>query len=225
MSSIMRWRNGLMGLSDIAKAPVSHGVEPHDLETGSGLRLRLQPMARSPSRSPLLPRERFSPWAESGHRVAGVQRRRRGSRRGDARRSWRPHFCFTLPRHRVLVSRKQNSAAVPGRAGGSIRFHFPLGQPRLAQAFDDARVFALKLRIVRPLDVRPGLHGEARLQLEQAGDRGLGLFIMAEPAIGGGEIDIGEPGHCQTKFYTASWRSSAGGKPTVFAEESPTRST
>src|SRR5271167_3179140 len=28
-----------MGCSDIAKAPVSHGVEPHDLETGSGLRL------------------------------------------------------------------------------------------------------------------------------------------------------------------------------------------
>ena len=26
MSSIMRWRNGLMGLSSIAKAPVSHGV-------------------------------------------------------------------------------------------------------------------------------------------------------------------------------------------------------
>jgi hypothetical protein len=23
-----------MGFSDIAKAPVSHGVEPHDLETG-----------------------------------------------------------------------------------------------------------------------------------------------------------------------------------------------
>src|SRR5271166_4638382 len=27
-----------MGLSDIAKAPVSHGVEPHDLETGPALR-------------------------------------------------------------------------------------------------------------------------------------------------------------------------------------------
>jgi hypothetical protein len=27
MSSIMRWRNGLMGLSSIAKAPVSHGVQ------------------------------------------------------------------------------------------------------------------------------------------------------------------------------------------------------
>src|SRR5271168_4039960 len=33
MSSIMRWRNGLMGFSSIAKTPVSHGVEPHDLET------------------------------------------------------------------------------------------------------------------------------------------------------------------------------------------------
>src|SRR5271166_6236162 len=30
--------------------------------------------------------------------------------------------------------------------------------------------------------------------------------------------------HCQTKFYTASWRSGPGGSPTAFAEESPTRS-
>jgi hypothetical protein len=29
----MRWRSGLMGFSSIAKTPVSHGVEPHDLET------------------------------------------------------------------------------------------------------------------------------------------------------------------------------------------------
>src|SRR5580704_13796112 len=41
MSSIMRWRSGLMGLSDIAKAPVSHGVEPRDFETGPGLRVPL----------------------------------------------------------------------------------------------------------------------------------------------------------------------------------------
>jgi hypothetical protein len=27
-----------MGFSDIAKTPVSHGVEPHDLETGLGFR-------------------------------------------------------------------------------------------------------------------------------------------------------------------------------------------
>jgi hypothetical protein len=40
MSSIMRWRNGLLGLSIIAKAPVSHGVEPHDLETGQPRRIR-----------------------------------------------------------------------------------------------------------------------------------------------------------------------------------------
>src|SRR5271166_6579849 len=58
MSSIMRWRSGLMGLSDIAKAPVSHGVEPHDLETGLRLRFRLQPSEPSAG-SPRLPRERF----------------------------------------------------------------------------------------------------------------------------------------------------------------------
>ena len=56
-----------MGLSDIAKAPVSHGVEPHDLETGPDLRVPRQPMARSP-RSSLLPRERFSPRADCGFR-------------------------------------------------------------------------------------------------------------------------------------------------------------
>jgi hypothetical protein len=39
MSSIMRWRNGLLGLSIIAKAPVSHGVEPHYLETDLARRL------------------------------------------------------------------------------------------------------------------------------------------------------------------------------------------
>src|SRR5208337_4858221 len=31
-------------------------------------------------------------------------------------------------------------------------------------------------------------------------------------------------GHCQTKFYTASWRSGTGRSHTVFAHESPTHS-
>src|ERR1700743_1343585 len=56
MSSIMRWRNGLMGLSVIAKAPVSHGVEPHDLETGQTFAFlfspwRAPPAARHPYRA------------------------------------------------------------------------------------------------------------------------------------------------------------------------------
>src|ERR1700722_7001720 len=38
MSSIMRWRNGLMGLSVMAITPVSHEVsEPHDFETGRAI--------------------------------------------------------------------------------------------------------------------------------------------------------------------------------------------
>jgi hypothetical protein len=37
-----------MGLSDIAKAPVSHRVEPHDLETGSRLHSRRQPFRTPP---------------------------------------------------------------------------------------------------------------------------------------------------------------------------------
>jgi hypothetical protein len=48
-----------MGLSDIAKAPLSHGVEPHDLETSSSLRSRRQPFRTSCRPSPRLPRERF----------------------------------------------------------------------------------------------------------------------------------------------------------------------
>src|SRR5271166_3701140 len=44
-----------MGLSDIAKAPVSHGVEPHDLETGPSLPVVLSrtpsPLARRPYRA------------------------------------------------------------------------------------------------------------------------------------------------------------------------------
>src|SRR6516225_8399292 len=55
-----------MGLSGIAKAPVSHGVEPHDLETG-GLALA-SALAFRPYRSslsPPLPRERFSARVES----------------------------------------------------------------------------------------------------------------------------------------------------------------
>jgi hypothetical protein len=66
----MRWRSGLMGLSDIAKAPVSDGVEPHDLETGSSLRSRRHPFRTSCRPSPRLPRERFSPYVNSSHPVS-----------------------------------------------------------------------------------------------------------------------------------------------------------
>src|SRR5271156_2794580 len=66
MSSIMRWRNGLMGLSVMAITPVSHEVsEPHDLETGRAiLFIPIQSTSRA---LPLgrLPRERFSPWVET----------------------------------------------------------------------------------------------------------------------------------------------------------------
>ena len=54
-----------MGLSDIAKTPVSHGVEPHDLETGRALALPFSPSRASAARSPPLPRERFSSRADS----------------------------------------------------------------------------------------------------------------------------------------------------------------
>src|ERR1700733_4888962 len=48
MSSIMRWRNGLMGLSSIAKAPVSHGVQ-------NPMILRQSDASRCPGLQPLTP--------------------------------------------------------------------------------------------------------------------------------------------------------------------------
>ena len=79
-----------------------------------------------------------------------------------------------------------------GLGADSIRLS-PLGQPGLAQPFDDTRVFALKLRTVRPVDVGPVLHCKAWHQLVEAGDRGLGLCVAAEPAVGGGDIDVRDP--------------------------------
>src|SRR5271167_1706835 len=60
MSSIMRWRNGLMGLSVIAITPVSHEVlEPHDLETGRAILL-------IPTSNPPRARSRWGVYRESG---------------------------------------------------------------------------------------------------------------------------------------------------------------
>jgi len=44
----MRWRNGLMGLSSIAKAPVSHGVQ-------NPMILRQSDASRCPGLQPLTP--------------------------------------------------------------------------------------------------------------------------------------------------------------------------
>src|ERR1700693_4403803 len=60
MSSIMRWRNGLMGLSVMAIAPVSHEVsEPHDLETGRAILF-------IPTSNPPRARSRWGDYRESG---------------------------------------------------------------------------------------------------------------------------------------------------------------
>src|ERR1700732_1986123 len=70
MSSIMRWRNGLMGLSVMAIAPVSHEVsEPHDLETGRAILL-------IPTSNPPRARSRWGVYRESGlvHRSTAAGR-------------------------------------------------------------------------------------------------------------------------------------------------------
>src|SRR5580692_7349058 len=60
MSSIMRWRNGLMGLSVMAITPVSHEVsEPHDLETGRAILF-------IPTSNPPRGRSRWGVYRESG---------------------------------------------------------------------------------------------------------------------------------------------------------------
>src|ERR1700684_595003 len=74
MSSIMRWRNGLMGLSVMAITPVSHEVsEPHDLETGRAILLL-------PTSNPPRARSRWGVYRESGLVLGGIAdiRRRRG---------------------------------------------------------------------------------------------------------------------------------------------------
>src|SRR5271156_1876 len=68
MSSIMRWRNGLMGLSVMAITPVSHEVsEPHDLEIGRAILF-------IPTSNPPRARSRWGVYCESGlvHRSAAV---------------------------------------------------------------------------------------------------------------------------------------------------------
>src|ERR1700733_11803138 len=75
MSSIMRWRNGLMGLSVMAIAPVSHEVsEPHDLKTGRAILL-------IPTSNPPRARSRWGVYRESslvlgGKAVSRVERYR-----------------------------------------------------------------------------------------------------------------------------------------------------
>ena len=59
----MRWRNGLMGLSSIAKAPVSHGVQ-------NPMILRQSDASRCPGLQPLTP-------TLAAHRESGLVRRRR----------------------------------------------------------------------------------------------------------------------------------------------------
>src|SRR5277367_1460480 len=74
MSSIMRWRNGLMGLSVMAITPVSHEVsEPHDLETGRAI---LFILTSDPARA----RSRWGVYRESGlvlGSIPGIGRPRR----------------------------------------------------------------------------------------------------------------------------------------------------
>ena len=98
---------------------------------------------------------------------------------------------FAVARRRARALRDQDVAPGEVRTDQFI-FASPSGTPPCA-GLRHTLGLALKLQIVRELDAGHLLHGEARFQLEQACDRRPGLRIMAEPAVGGGEINIGKP--------------------------------
>ena len=79
------------------------------------------------------------------------------------------------------------------KAANSIRRLFPLGQPGLAQALEDALELRIEGRIVAKVMARPGLHGEAGIDLLQLGRGLLCLFVVTEPSVGGGEVDQRRP--------------------------------
>src|ERR1700691_2551620 len=97
MSSIMRWRNGLMGLSVMAITPVSHEVsEPHDLETRRAILL-------IPTSNPPRARSRWGVYRESGLVHGGIavvrlspRRLPRTSLMADGRRSIQTRQTGTL---------------------------------------------------------------------------------------------------------------------------------
>src|SRR6202035_6059937 len=99
MSSIMRWRNGLMGLSSIAKAPVSHGVQ-------NPMILRQSDASRCPGLQPLTP-------TLAAHRESGlVLRREADVDRGGARRFGPRIPCRERPSDRVQAVRGTTYVAV-----------------------------------------------------------------------------------------------------------------
>src|SRR5271157_2240947 len=75
MSSIMRWRNGLMALSVMAIAPVSHEVtNPAILRQDEPTCYpAIQHASRTLRRGGAY-RERFSPWADSGPPMVARER-------------------------------------------------------------------------------------------------------------------------------------------------------
>ena len=75
------------------------------------------------------------------------------------------------------------------KAANSIRLLLPLRQPRLAQAFDDARALGVEGRVVAIMSARIGLHCVARIDFLQLRQGLSGLFVVAGPGVGGGEMD------------------------------------
>src|SRR5277367_4672986 len=114
MSSIMRWRNGLMGLSVMAITPVSHEVsEPHDLESGRAILF-------IPTSNPPRARSRWGVYRESGLVHGGIPViRRRDLNAGNARscHAW----SLAIANAVVRLERRAEFWPPSGRAGRTLR--------------------------------------------------------------------------------------------------------
>src|SRR5271165_39492 len=100
-----------MGLSDIAKAPVSHGVEPHDLETGLSLRFRLQP-----SEPPAGPRRGYR---ASGFVLGRIPALQKAAREGPEIRPERSYAKRSISASASVISGISDVGAKPSSAGTS----------------------------------------------------------------------------------------------------------
>src|SRR5208337_1042674 len=106
-----------MGFSDIAKAPVSHGVEPHDLETGPGLRVgpRLS-SSRATSRRPY----RASGLVLGRIAVDGRTARTGGIVGEHGTQGMDPHRCGSAGQSRMPIRFDATSALYRARLDGHL---------------------------------------------------------------------------------------------------------
>ena len=105
------------------------GLRPHDFETGSSRRVTLQPYVSRRRRLPLLPRERFSPWVETGLSASRLKRERRAGHPSYI-------FCLTLmvPQPSSRYAGRREAVGKGRRFGRLITFPFARATLKIAFA-------------------------------------------------------------------------------------------